>query len=1107
MVLNGDGNLGINESDPQEKLHITNGNLLLSFGGGNELVFTAGNGGALISQKGNLPLSLATNNNARLKITELGAVLIGNDNVIADTQVNIEGGRLQVNRATLNGTANGEVQIGFNPGTNKNLLALNYEGAIGNTAGNYGLAGQVLTSGGPGAPFGWSDGSGGGGGTGTNPGPTPPTQPETGDLWYDINNDILFVWNGSSWQEVSGSGGGTSAGPNPPTNPVEGDLWWDSDNNLLYGWDEAADDWVLVGPQEITDGVTPSVTVGTTTTGDAGTNASVTDTGVAPDVVLNFTIPRGEDGNDGDAATVQVGTTSTGAPGTNASVTNSGDENNAVFDFVIPRGDKGEPGEDGTSVKLQGTVPTYADLANIVYAEAGDLWIVVDDTANGGTGQDYHAYVYDAVDDDWEFVGPIQGPDGPQGEAATITVGTTTTGQPGTQASVSNSGDENDAVFDFVIPRGDKGDPGTGITLLGSYDEIGAPDTAIPSPFPPGYTPADGDLWVDGNGDGWAWNGTSWDNVGQIQGPAGTIQIGTVTTVDPDTDADVRNVGTETNAILDFDIPQGEKGDPQKVFVNATAPANPVEGDLWYDTDEDELHIYVDGAWQELGGGSANIDVDPIQPTDPSIGDLWYDPDTNKLYVYNGTSWDEIDINTDLSNYVTIDTAQTITGQKSFTEIILGSAQSCEKQVTSGKGLTGGGKLTTDLQLTIDTGDGLAFDASDNLVVKAGNETIIVDAEGVKVDIDNIFNSDPYDAIVVTSFNGRKGDVDPADNDYSLGQLSDVDLTNSQSGYVLTQVGSEWHPAPMRLEGSLHFKGSIDANTATAPSGVLGDFWVNTGELGTVLNDPSWGILAGDPISDGDIIAKGDDVDGEPPVWVVLGSMGTEIGVVAVTAQNGVVDIGTATHPVLEADNTVVRTSGDFTLSGEITFNGDVNFNGEINGDISGNADGVNVSILAGEGLTGGGLLTEDRTLNVNHDSTLQIINDELGVAVSPGGGIEIDPYFGIVIDPDFIDEIIENNPNVITPGDGAIGLSVKTNGGLTVTGNNATANQEGDTAWEIECDNTVVRTVGNQQIAGEKTFNDLMTVSKSMNLSLQSGITLAATSFINFSALAELPD
>jgi hypothetical protein len=52
------------------------------------------------------------------------------------------------------------------------------------------------------------------------------------------------------------------------------------------------------------------------------------------------------------------------------------------------------------------------------------------------------------------------GPQGPQGDAATIAVGTTTTGAAGTSASVVNSGTSSDAVFNFTIPRGNQGAQG-----------------------------------------------------------------------------------------------------------------------------------------------------------------------------------------------------------------------------------------------------------------------------------------------------------------------------------------------------------------------------------------------------------------------------------------------------------------------------------------------------------------------------------------------------------------------------------------------------------------------------------------------------------------------
>lgn len=50
-----------------------------------------------------------------------------------------------------------------------------------------------------------------------------------------------------------------------------------------------------------------------------------------------------------------------------------------------------------------------------------------------------------------------QGPKGDTGAAATVTVGTVTTGEPGTDAIVTNSGTESAAVINFTIPRGATG--------------------------------------------------------------------------------------------------------------------------------------------------------------------------------------------------------------------------------------------------------------------------------------------------------------------------------------------------------------------------------------------------------------------------------------------------------------------------------------------------------------------------------------------------------------------------------------------------------------------------------------------------------------------------
>ena len=61
---------------------------------------------------------------------------------------------------------------------------------------------------------------------------------------------------------------------------------------------------------------------------------------------------------------------------------------------------------------------------------------------------------------------------GPPGAAATVTVGTVTTGEPGTDALVTNSGTENAAVLNFAIPRGETGPSGAGVPDGGTAGQL-----------------------------------------------------------------------------------------------------------------------------------------------------------------------------------------------------------------------------------------------------------------------------------------------------------------------------------------------------------------------------------------------------------------------------------------------------------------------------------------------------------------------------------------------------------------------------------------------------------------------------------------------------------
>ncbi len=109
-----------------------------------------------------------------------------------------------------------------------------------------------------------------------------------------------------------------------------------------------------VGPQ----GTAATISVGTTTTGAAGTQASVTNSGTSSNAVLNFVIPRGENGQ---AATINVGTTTTLPAGSNATVTNVGTSTNAILNFGIP----GSTTIDSGSF-ISRTTQTYTTASSII---------------------------------------------------------------------------------------------------------------------------------------------------------------------------------------------------------------------------------------------------------------------------------------------------------------------------------------------------------------------------------------------------------------------------------------------------------------------------------------------------------------------------------------------------------------------------------------------------------------------------------------------------------------------------------------------------------------------------------------------------------------------
>ena len=177
---------------------------------------------------------------------------------------------------------------------------------------------------------------------------------------------------------------------------------------------------------------------------------------------------------------------------------------------------------------------------------------------------------------------------GPQGPSGTVAVGSTSTGAEGTDAAVTNSGTSTNAVLEFVIPRGNAATVAVGTTTTG------APGT---------------DAEVTNSGDGHA---AIFDFV-IPEGIGATADVGTVTTVTEDDAATVTNSGTTVDAIFDFEIPQGITGDSagvQFTFSSDTADTDPTDGKLKFDsaTPASITYLYID-----------NVDADGANHT------AWYE--------------------------------------------------------------------------------------------------------------------------------------------------------------------------------------------------------------------------------------------------------------------------------------------------------------------------------------------------------------------------------------------------------------------------------------------------------------------------------------------------
>ncbi len=72
-------------------------------------------------------------------------------------------------------------------------------------------------------------------------------------------------------------------------------------------------------------------------------------------------------------------------------------------------------------------------------------------------------------------------------------------------------------------------------------------------------------------------------------------------------------------------------------FANNQSPINPIEGQLWYDSENNLLNIFDGISWR----AASNIQRSAVEPSveDSNIGELWVDTTNQQLRIYTGTRW------------------------------------------------------------------------------------------------------------------------------------------------------------------------------------------------------------------------------------------------------------------------------------------------------------------------------------------------------------------------------------------------------------------------------------------------------------------------------------
>lgn len=126
-----------------------------------------------------------------------------------------------------------------------------------------------------------------------------------GEAGFETTTNKLKIGNGSTaWNSLAyaSGAGGVTVSETAPSSPESGMMWFSSSEAKTYIYYDGY--WVELSPAIA--GPAATIAVGTTTTGAAGSSATVTNSGTSSAAIFDFTVPVGATGPTGPSGTISV---------------------------------------------------------------------------------------------------------------------------------------------------------------------------------------------------------------------------------------------------------------------------------------------------------------------------------------------------------------------------------------------------------------------------------------------------------------------------------------------------------------------------------------------------------------------------------------------------------------------------------------------------------------------------------------------------------------------------------------------------------------------------------------------------------------------------------